>query len=129
MNFKRDGSAHVLLLLQAILNCSKDLERLVLIDSTLKKKPVWNHYPSDMTDSVVNFALKMKRLVSFCLVLPKCESTLIDEVSEKIEEKVVSLRSSLWFHIGRYQPEATDVPLIHYHEMIEPTHYFPPPKF
>jgi len=43
-------------------------------------------------------------------------------IKQRVEEEVVTERPSLWFHLDRPVPEASDpgVPPIHYFEIVEP---------
>lgn len=84
---------------------------------------------SKMADFVVQFALKIKRLVALCIVSPLLDGVVMQDIRSRIEEKVVPVRKALWFHIGDEWPigSTKDVPGIHYNEMIEPVFYFPPP--
>ena len=49
-------------------------------------------------------------------------------IKERVEEEVVKLRPSLWFHLGRTIPEASDhgVPAIHYHQIVYPMSFIMP---
>lgn len=48
--------------------------------------------------------------------------------TERIAQEVVPTRPSLWFHLDRALPEASDpgVPWIHYHPMVDPMSFFLP---
>ena len=119
------------MILQSLLGYSLQLERLALINRCTGTAPaVWDH-PSDAADFLVNFALKMKRLVCCCLVIHRLDPNLIVEVRQRIMEEVTAKRRSLWFHLGRGIPCVSDpdVPSFHFHEMVDPEYYTPPPTF
>ncbi len=91
--------------------------------------PVWKKLPK-AADFLVNFALKMERLVCCCLV-DWIRLSLIKKIQERIENDVLPQRRSLWFYLGQAEPCASDpdVPGIHFHEMVNPVPYTPPPSF
>jgi len=134
LEWKHHGNGFpVLLMLKTLLGCSLHLERLALINrstGTVPTLPVWDH-PPEATDFLVNFALKMKRLVCCCLVFDRIDWNLVKDVYERVENEVVPIRPSLWFHLGRGEPYSSDpdVPSIHFHEMVDPENYTPPPTF
>lgn len=79
---------------------------------------------------LVQFAMKMKRLVAFCIVSGQLDGTLMNDISFRIVETVVPLRPALWAHLGAGWPDRSDpdVPAIHFNEtMIDHDFYFPPP--
>ncbi len=91
----------------------------------------WKHPPTT-TDYVVKFAKEMKRLVCCCLIFYYFDENMCNQVNSRIEKEVVSVRPSLWFVMDCFSPKVTypNVPLIHYHEMVDaPFNYFPPPTF
>ena len=116
------------LLLKFLLGSSLQLERLVLIAKSPRHGPNWKQ-PLQLPDFIVDFALKMKRLVCCCMVFDRLDPSLIKEVQQRIAKEVVPIRPSFWFHLGREVPLASDlsVPSIHFHEMVEPMVYVPPP--
>jgi len=118
------------LLLKYLIGSSLQLERLVLIAKSPKNETDWDH-PIKLPDLIVKFALKMKRLVCCCIVFDRMDSNLIKEIQQRIAKEIVPIRPSLWFHLGREKPLASDpsVPSIHYHEMVDPIIYVPPPSF
>ena len=127
---EEDGITLFWLLKYLLGSSSLQLERLVLIAESSKNGPDWNH-PIKLPDLIVKFALKMKRLVCCCIVFDRMDSNLIKEIQQRIAKEIVLIRPSLWFHLGREKPLASDpsVPSIHYHEMVDPIIYVPPPSF
>jgi len=125
---EEDGITLFWLLKYLLGSSSLQLERLVLIAESSKNGPDWNH-PIKLPDFIVDFALKMKRLVCCCIVFDLLNPNLIKEVQQRIVKEVVPIRPSFWFHLGREVPLASNlsVPSIHYHEMVEPMVYVPPP--
>ena len=84
--------------------------------------------PKDMADFLVRFASKMKRLSAFCIDIYAGSEDLWNEIHAQIAQKVVSLRPSPWFHMGEIPKRvASDVPTIHYNELIDPMIYVPLP--
>jgi len=53
---------------------------------------------------------------------------LMTEIKKRVELEVVTERPSLWFHLGRNIPQASDagVPPIHYHQIVEPVSFVMP---
>jgi len=132
LEWKHHGNGFpFLMILQSLLGYSLQLERLALINRCTGTAPaVWDH-PPDAADFLVDFAFKMKRLVCCCLLFDRIDSSLIKDVSERIKNEVVPKRPSLWFHLGRGEPYVNDpeVPSIHFHEIVDPEYYTPPPTF
>jgi len=130
LNHKGNGFP-VLLLLKSLLGCSLHLERLALIINRCPDTaPLWDH-PPDTSDFLVEFVSKMKRLVCFYLVIRRLDPNLIKEVRQRIMEEVLPKRQSLWFYLGYGTPRVSDpeVPGFHFHEMVDPEYYTPPPTF
>jgi len=86
-----------------------------------------------MSDFLVQFATKMKRLVCCSISFSQIDPSLCKEVNRQVAEKVVENRPSLWFHFDRYGPDLDDpyVPLIHLQEILlsHLDYCLPPPKF
>ena len=115
----------VLSILKALLAESVPLERLVLIDDGIAKLPDWNP-PPDFADFIVDFASKMVNLSCFCITFNQMDAELMNGIKQRVIEEVVAKRRSLWFHLGRAIPKASDVgvPSIHYHQIVEPIRLF-----
>jgi len=131
LEWKHEGNGFpFLLLLKSLLGCSLHLERLALINLCSGTVPLWDH-PPDISDFLVEFTSKMKRLVCCCLVFDRLDPNVITEVRQRIMEEVTPKRRSLWFHLGRWKPciSDPDVPNFHFHEMVHPEYYTPPPPF
>jgi len=118
--------ATILLLLKAVLEKSVDLKRLVLIDGS-GNLPNWSH-PPEFADSLVTFAAKMSHMTCCCVTFNHLDVDLMKGIKERVEEEVVQVRPSLWFHLGRSIPEASDpgVPAIHYHQIVYPMSFLMP---
>ena len=89
-------------------------------------------YPTDrdhlMGDLLVDFTLKMKHLSCLSLSLKQLDGALIKNVHERIKKEVLPTRPSLWFHLDRCLPEASDpgVPWVHYHQIVRPMSFIMP---
>ena len=81
----------------------------------------WDH-PSETADFIVRFAAEMPRLVALCIVVVQLDDDLIEEVNRRIMEEVLPYKSPLWFHFSDAEPmpSNSNVPLIHYQEMVSP---------
>ena len=82
----------------------------------------WDH-PSETADFIVQFAAEMPRLVALCIVVQvQLEADLIEEVNRRIVEEVLPYKSPLWFHFSDTEPmpSNSNVPFIHYQEMVSP---------
>lgn len=53
---------------------------------------------------------------------------VMNAIKSRVEEEVVPERPSLWFHLDRILPKASDqsVPPIHYHQMVNPVSFVMP---
>jgi len=77
-----------------------------------------------LADFLVQFAMKMKHLALFCLVLKGCDFNrpyiLINRANQRMAEEVLPKRPALWFYLDCNMPDGVDstVPGIHYHEMV-----------
>jgi len=113
--------------LKALLKGSVQLERLALIVAGPENIPDWKPSPK-FADFLVEFTAKMTHLTCCCLIFNQLGVELINEIKQRVEKEVVTERSSLWFHLGRALPEASDpgVPAIHYHQIVYPISYFMP---
>lgn len=71
-----------------------------------------------MADFLLQFALKMKRLVALCIVSPLFDENVMQDISIYIARNVVPVRKALWFYIGDEWPTRgdPDVPGIHYNQ-------------
>ena len=117
---EEDYPSAALSILKAILEKSVLLERLVLIDGGSDNLPIWNQ-PPEFADFLVEFASKMPHLTCCCLSFKQLDSFPIVNIKQRIAHEVVRVRPSLWFHIDRSLPEASDpgVPWVHYHEIVD----------
>jgi len=108
-------------ILKAILEKSVLLERLALIDGGSDNLPIWIH-PPDFADFLVKFAAKMSHLTCCCLSFKQLDCFPIVNVKHRIAQEVVRMRPSLWFHMDRSLPQASDpgVPWVHYHQLVDP---------
>ena len=99
------------------------LERLTLIDAGTVDLPDWKHPPE-----FADFTAQMNHLTCCCLTFKQMDIDLMKAIKERVEEQVVMERPSLWFHLGRDLPDASDpgVPSIHYHQMVEPISFLMP---
>jgi len=126
-----DGSS-IAILLKEILKSSPDLERLVILERSPKSDQdryfkFWNH-PEDFVELFAQVATEMKYLSAFCVVFSVFNPDLIHSIRDAT---FPLMRPSLWFNVSRFIPDVTDptVPSHHYHEMVNPRDYFPPPTF
>jgi len=108
------------------------LERLTLIDAgtAAVDLPDWKH-PPEFADFLVRFTAQMTHLTCCCLTFKQMDIDLMKAIKERVEEQVVMERPSLWFHLGRDLPDASDpgVPSIHYHQMVNPIVFTTPPFY
>lgn len=132
INFK--GSL-LLPLLKSFLTNSPQLERLVLLDGDCDaSSSEWDRPDdlSEMADSIVNFALKMPRLVALCINFYHLDWLELNEVvNRRIKEEVLLSKPYFWFYFNwkrRPLPSFPSVPFIHYHEMVMPSPPWAPPK-
>jgi len=114
------------LILKALLEKSPLLERLVLIDGGSDILPL--SPPHKFLDHILEFASKMTHMSCFCVTFNQLAVDLMKEIKERVENEVVAERPSLWFHLDRNIPEASDVgvPSIHYHEIVKPASFVLP---
>jgi len=56
------------------------------------------------------------------------DKALMEQINHRMTSEVLPTRSALWFHSGSELPDATDVPLVHYQELIKTTPWKPPLK-
>ena len=75
-----------------------------------------------MIDVIVRFASEMPRLVALCIAFFHLDSDVVEEVNQRIAEEVLPSKSPLWFCLNDVEPKPSDsdVPLVHYQEMISP---------
>ena len=121
-------------LINAHLPSSSHLER-VAIDF----KGYWKWPDRDpvgngiMSNFIVNFVSKMTHLVCCILVFRDLYNpALIEEVNRRIMNEILPSRPSLYFYLGTKMPQArphSNIPLIHFHDMVDPINYVPPPTF
>lgn len=136
-----DGYEFPFLLLKSLLLHCPDLERLCLLDYygstmwedggnrsaiTLPKNSI---EPQEMANFLVRFTSKMRRLSAFCLDVCLGDKDLMSNIYSQIAQKVVSKRPSLCFHMGNIplKVSSSNVPSIHYNELIDPIVYVPLP--
>jgi len=114
-------------ILKALLKGSVQLERVALVDAGSGKLPDWKH-PPEFVDFLVDFVTKMTHLTCCCLTFNQLGVKLTKEIKPRVEKEVVTDRPSLWFHLDRVLPEASDpgVPAIHYHQIVHPISFFIP---
>jgi len=110
-----------LLLLKAIREKGVHLERLVLIDGSSKDTSFWSP-PPDFANLLVELTTKLEHLTCCCITFNHLSVDLMKETKQRVEKEVVTERPSLWFHLDRRIPEASDygVPWIHFHEIVHP---------
>jgi len=110
-----------MLILEALLAESTQLERLVLVDGGTGNLPGWSH-PPEFADFLVGFVATMPTLSCFCVTFNQMDIFLAKDITQRVTEEVVGMRLSLWFHLDRAVPKASDpgVPPIHYHQIVEP---------
>ena len=110
-----------MLILEALLAESTQLERLVLVDDGTGNLPGWSH-PPEFADFLVGFVSKMANLSCCCVTFNQMDIDLMKEITQRVTEQVVTTRRSLWFHLDRAIPKPSDpgVPPIHYHQIVEP---------
>jgi len=114
-------------ILKTFLKKSDKLERLTLIDATNVEMPDWKN-PPEFAEFLVRFTAQMTHLTCCCLSFKQMDINLMKKIKERVEEEVVTERPSLWFHLGRDIPNASDpgVPPIHYHQIVNPLPFTPP---
>jgi len=107
-------------ILEALLKGSVQLERLTLIVAGPKNIPDWNPSP-EFANFLVEFTTKMTHLTCCCIIFNQLGVKLMKEIKQRVEKEVVAERPSLWLHLDRALPEASDpgVPSIHYHQMVK----------
>lgn len=141
-DYQHTDITDVLSVFNSLLTCASHLERIFII---------WKAFPDvsldhPLTESIINFAQKMERLVALCLVFHRlgddnarddCKDdvdddanhALMEKINQRMEEEVLPKRSALWFHLDSEFPYVTDVPLIHYQELINADRWNPPIEF
>ncbi len=87
------------------------------------RSPQWKHPNDKMGSCLVDFVLKMKRLVALFLGFSDLETVGKNDIRSMMKQKVAPLRPALWFNLVA---DLTDphVPFIHYHEIIAPSAVF-----
>ena len=129
---EEDYPATVLSILKTFLGNEKSLllERLVLIEDrdSGNVSPSPSPPPPGFSDRLLEFTSKMKHLTCCCITSNQMDPDLMTEIKNRVELEVVTERPSLWFHLGRNIPKALDagVPLIHYHQIVEPVSFVLP---
>jgi len=126
----------VLLFLKNLLKCAGHLERLVLYNAQgfCFADEYWE-CPSDIEDSLVNFAVKMDHLVALCLAGFHIDPEIIHNVYQRVEKEkeILPPRPSFWFYLARQRPAENDcsIPRIHCDEVVNPIDgfYAPPLSF
>lgn len=120
----------ILSLLSAILKESVLLERLVLIDGGPSNSSSYTYLPG-LDDAFVNFAAKMTHMTCCCITSNQIDSDHMKAIKQRVEEEVLPERPSLWFHMGRTVPEASDttMPPIHYCQIVDPQSFDMPRVF
>lgn len=84
----------------------------------------------NVPDFVVKFVSGLPRLVALCLFCFQLDTSEVEEISEKISEKILPSRPSFWFKIGSSdaKPDLSDAPHIHRYGIVElrhPSCYYP----
>ena len=117
----------VFYILKSLLKGSVQLERLALIVAGPEELPDWYLSPKSV-DFLVEFTAKMTHLTCCCLAFNQLGVKLMKEIKQRIEMEVATERPSLWYHLDRALPEASDpgVPAIHYNQIVYPISYFMP---
>ncbi len=117
--------SYLSLLFKALLKCSSHLERFVFLDGR------WNEYKRDhcscrpnnllfQANDLVSFVADMERLVAFCLAGIRIDPDIAQIVVQRLTDEILPLRPALWFHLGKYVPQAGDpcVPRVHFDEIL-----------
>jgi len=141
-NHEEDGyPTTVLSILKILREKSPLLERLVLIDGGFCSYSLTVNDgfrlelplpslspPHKFSELLLEFTSKMTHMTCCCLTFRRLAVNLLKEITERVEEDVVAERPSLWFHLGRNIPKASDagVPSVHYHEIVEPVSFVLP---
>lgn len=100
----------------------------------LNRKKHAGNIPSEMADFLLQFALKIKRLVALCIASPVLDENVMQDIRFRIAKKVDPVRKSFWFNIGGECPTRSDTTRctwyngIHYNELVEPVFSFPSPS-
>lgn len=83
-----------------------------------------------MADVLLQFALKMKRLIALCIVSPLLDENVMQDIRFCIAKNVFPVQKSLWFNIGGQCPTRSDqdVPSIHYSGLVESVFYISSPS-
>jgi len=125
LNLKGNG-AHLLTIFKSLQQFSPDLERLLLFDNDFPKDGglLWKHPDDKMGSCLVDFVLKMKRLVALFLGFSNLETVVKNDIRSMMKQKVASVRPALVFNLDADLNDPS-VPFIHYHEMVAPIFYYP----
>ena len=105
------------------------LQRLVLFDN----EPGVSVNPTTLDkDCLVPFITEMGSLVALCLAGFRLDPYDTEVVNQQISNKILPLRPAFWLYLGLNLPKGnnTDVPRVHYDEIIRPIDWFrsPPPS-
>ena len=124
LNLKGNGT-HLLTIFKSLQQFSPDLERLLLFDndSPMDGDPSWNHPDGEMGSCLVDFVLKMKRLVALFLGFPNLETAQLNDIRSMMKQKFAMVRPALWFNLDA-DLTYPHVPFTHYHEMVAPIFYY-----
>lgn len=123
-------------LLKSFFKNSPQLERLALLDEDIDASTSeWDHLegPSELADFIVKFACKMPHLVALCIHFFDLNShhKMLKKVNRRILKEVIPSKPSFWFYFDwsdRPLPSESNVPFIHYQQMVSPELPFSPPK-
>jgi len=61
--------------------------------------PSWNHPDDEMGSCLVDFVLKMKRLVALFLGFSNLETARMNDIRSMMKPKFAMVRPALWFNL------------------------------
>lgn len=135
MEFTKFSCSLLLPLLKSFFKNSPQLERLALLDGDCEESSSEWDRPDDlskMANFIVQFSSNMPRLVALCINFYHLDwFDLIEEVNWRITEEVLPSKPSFWFYFGpdgRPTPSNSNIPFIHFQEMVSPSLPRDPPK-
>lgn len=128
MKFSEFNGSLLLPLLKSFLKNAPQLKRLAFLEGDYyESSSTWDR-PDDLSEisnCIIHFASSMPRLVALCIHFYQLDwFDLIEEVNWRITEEVLPSKPSFWFYFGpdgRPMPSNSNVPFIHYQEMVTPS--------
>lgn len=104
----------------ALLKCSSQLERLVLVYKTTDGGDP--HKMILHPNFLFPFVTKMTRLVALCLVGFDCDNIKVEQLNRRFTDEILIDRPAFWFHVHPWLPDGNDktVPRVHYDEIVCP---------